>query len=104
MALTDVKEKPLFSMTSHGRKGELEGSVREDEMLYGTYIHGVLDKPAFRKRFLAKIKSRGEVPASESMSIEDYNDFVDMNLDKLADAFESGMDMDAFIRIVEGKA
>ncbi len=104
MAKTEVKEKPLFSMTNHNRKGELEGSVREEEMLYGTYIHGVLDKPAFRKKFLSMVKCRGQVPASEKMEAGDYNDFVDMNLDKLADAFESGMDMDAFMRIVEGKA
>ena len=99
MGLSIVKEKPLFRITSHGRDGEVEGSVREDEMLYGTYLHGVLDKPAFRKRFLSLIKPRGTAPRKES-GVEDYDDVVDANLDKLADVFESGLDMDAFLRIM----
>ncbi len=98
MGLSEVVEKPLFEITNHGRKGEVEGSVREDEMLYGTYIHGVLDKPAFRKKFLALVKSRGESP--KKVEVEDYADFVDQNLDKLADVFESGLDMKAFMRIM----
>lgn len=102
MGLTVVKEKPLFRITTFGRKDETEGSVREDEMLYGTYMHGVFDKPAFRERFLSMVKAGGkEVPAVKG---EDYEKTVDRNLDVLADVFEKGMDMDAFMRIVgEGR-
>lgn len=99
MGLSVVKEKPLFRITSHGRKDEVEGSVREDEMLYGTYLHGVLDKPAFRKKFLSLIKPRGEKPAVQKESL-DYDEVVDHNLDLLADAFESGLDMDALLSIL----
>ncbi|MCQ2079487.1 MAG: cobyric acid synthase [archaeon] len=100
MGMSVVKEKPLFNITSFGRKGEVEGSVREDEMLYGTYIHGVLDKPAFRKKFISLIRSRGERPAEKVCETEDYNAFVDRNLDLLADAFESGLDMKRFLEIM----
>ena len=97
MGMTDVKEKPLFRMTAVDRRDEVEGSVREDEMLYGTYIHGVLDKPAFRKKFISMIKHDGKaVPVSEP---EDYDEVVDRNLDILADGFEEGLDMDALKRI-----
>lgn len=99
MGLTVVKEKPIFRITSFGRKDETEGSVREDEMLYGTYMHGVFDKPAFREKFLSLIKSSGKKPEKEEKS-EDYADVVDRNLDKLADIFEENLDMDALMRII----
>lgn len=99
MGMSEVKEKPLFRILSHGRTGETEGSVREDEMLFGTYIHGVLDKPAFRKKFVSLIKCRGKVPAAKE-DTEDYGAFVDRNLDRLADVFESGLDMKAFMEIL----
>ncbi len=97
MGMTDVVEKPLFRMTSFGRKDEVEGSVREDEMLYGTYIHGVLDKPAFRKKFISMIKHEGKTVSTGEP--EDYDDVVDRNLDLLADGFEKGLDMAALKRI-----
>lgn len=97
MGMTDVKEKPLFNVLAVGRSGETEGSVREDEMLYGTYIHGVLDKPAFRKKFLSLMKHDGKkVPIKEP---EDHDAVVDRNLDILADGFEKGLDMGALKRI-----
>ncbi|MCQ2084578.1 MAG: cobyric acid synthase [archaeon] len=100
MGMSDVKEKPLFNITNFGRKGEVEGSFREDEMIYGTYIHGVLDKPAFRKKFLSLVKVRGEKPAEGMQTVDDYDKFVDQNLDKLADVFEKGLDMKAFMKIM----
>ncbi|MCQ2070071.1 MAG: cobyric acid synthase [archaeon] len=98
MGMSDVKETPLFRMTSFGREKETEGSVRKDEMLYGTYLHGVFDRPAFRDLFFSLVsrKDRGTAP---EMSVEDYNDVVDRNLDLLADGFEKGLDMDAFKKI-----
>lgn len=97
MGMTDVVEKPLFRMTSVGRREEVEGSVREDEMLYGTYIHGVLDRPAFRKKFISMVKHDGRVVSTGEP--EDYDDLVDRNLDLLADGFEKGLDMAALKRI-----
>lgn len=97
MGMSEIREKPLFRITNVGRKGDTEGSVREDEMLYGTYIHGVLDKPAFRKFFLSHIKHNGKTV--EVPDVEDYDEMVDRNLDILADGFEHNMDVDAFLRI-----
>lgn len=97
MGTTDVREKPLFKVTAIGCADEFEGSVREDEMLYGTYLHGVFDKPAFRRLFMSKAKGRGG--EAEPADPEDYDEHVDRNLDILADGFEKGLDMGALARI-----
>ncbi len=99
MGLSVVKEKPLFQIVNFGRRDEVEGSVREDEMLYGTYMHGVFDKPAFRERFLSKVKPRADRPMTQKPKVEDYTALVDKNLDLLADVFEKGLDMEKFLEI-----
>lgn len=97
MGMIDPVEKPLFRITNRGRKGETEGSVREDEMLYGTFIHGVLDRPAFRELFLSLVKHDGK--AVESGPAADFDNSIEANLDKLADGFEAAMDMELFRKI-----
>ena len=74
-----------------------EGSVREDEMLFGTYLHGIFDKPSFRKYFLSFIKHDGVV--HDTSEVRSYDDIVDENLDKLASVFEENLDMDRLLEI-----
>ncbi len=99
MGLTVVREEPLFKITSFGRTDEVEGSVREKDMLYGTYLHGVFDKPAFRTKFLSMIKPGGGRTLTQKPKIEDYDELVDKNLDILADVFEKGLDIEKFLEI-----
>jgi len=101
MGMSEVREQSLFRMTNVGREKETEGSVREGEMLFGTYLHGCMDKPAFRRYFLSFAKCNGK--SVELPPIEDYDQKVDRNLDILADGFEQNLDMDAFMRIMEGR-
>lgn len=93
MGISSVNEKPLFEICKW-KVSEHEGSVRENEMLFGTYLHGVFEKPAFRKYFLSFVRN------GESRDTEDYDAFLEKNIDILADTFEKGMDMDAFMKIV----
>lgn len=92
-----VVERPLFRITSRGRKGETEGSERPEEMLFGTFLHGCLDMPAFRERFLSLVKHDGK-PVEEKPPA-DYDAVVEDSLDRLADGFERSVDMDALMRI-----
>ena len=101
MGMSDVREKPLFRIVNVGREKETEGSVREDEMLFGTYLHGCFDKPAFRRYVLSFAKCGGK--EVEFKPVEDYDEIVDRNLDILADGFQENLDMDALMRIMEGK-
>lgn len=99
MGVSEVNETPLFEITNNQDRGpQKEGAVREDEMLYGTYLHGVFDKKPFRAHFLSRV-SRGGVRVDTS-DVRDYDDVLDENLDRLADVFEANLDMDALMRLL----
>ena len=74
-----------------------EGSVREDELTFGTYLHGIFDKPAFRKYFLSFVKHDGK--DVDTSSTEDYDSILEENLEKLAKVFEDNMDVEKLIDI-----
>lgn len=92
-------EKPLFRIEKI--EGDFdEGSVRESIKLYGTYLHGIFERPAFRRYFISSMKKGTKI--SEPIPPKDYLESENLNLDKLADGFEKHMDMDAFMKILEG--
>ena len=76
------------------------GSVKESIRLYGTYLHGVFERPAFRRYFISSLRKSNRTESSKPS--KDYKESEDYNLDKLADGFEKHMDMEAFDRILEG--
>lgn len=94
MGETVVDSEPLFEIDEF--KGtRKEGSSDTDNMLFGTYLHGVFDAPSFRRYFLSFASSS---PDSEQEP-EDYSEKVEHNIQKLADVFRSSMDMDLFKRL-----
>ena len=99
MGTTEVAEKPLFEIKNLFTKDrQLEGSVREDEMLFGTYFHGVFNRMPFRKYFLSFVTHDGE--RVDTSDTRDYDDIVEDNIERLADVFEENLDMDAVLRIL----
>lgn len=93
---TDVKEAPLFEINMF--KGDFnEGSVREDELLFGTYLHGVFESVDFRNYFLSFIENAGKGSGI------DYHEFLDENIDRLADVFEEALDMDVIMKLTEAE-
>ena len=99
MGTTEVAERPLFEIKNLFTKDrQLEGSVREDEMLFGTYFHGVFDRMPFRKYFLSFVTHDGE--KVDTSDTRDYDDIVEDNIERLADVFEENLDMDAVLRIL----
>ena len=100
MGLSEVKEEPLFKIERLAGD-EMEGSVREKDMLFGTYLHGVLEKPSFRRFFLSFVKKGNDaLSASEP---KDYDDLVEENLNKLASAFENNIDVGKLMEILGGE-
>ena len=90
----ECNESPLFHIDRISG-GYDEGSVILDKKLFGTYQHGIFERPAFRRLFLSQITSSDHVDTPA----EDYKDELDRNLDILADGFEKAMDMKAFRRL-----
>lgn len=96
MGLSTIVEKPLFEIDRYSSK-ENEGSVREKDLTFGTYLHGVFDKPAFRKYFLSFVKHDGKYV--EIKNPRDYDELLEDNINILADGFEKGLNIEKIIDI-----
>ncbi len=99
MGMSEINERPLLEIERNfGRDLEPEGSVREEEMLFGTYQHGIFDRKPFRKYFLSFVKHDGRsVDTSATM---DYDEIIEENIERLADVFQESLDMDAVMRML----
>jgi len=94
---TVTKEKPLFILqTASGPRNE--GSVRYNEKLFGTYVHGLFDEPAFRKEILSMTSKF--IPTA--YSDVPYSEILDGTLDELADVFERSLRMELFEKVFMG--
>jgi adenosylcobyric acid synthase len=100
VGVSESSEEPLFEIERFSGNVK-EGSFRESEMLFGTYLHGVLERPAFRRFFLSFVKD-GKKILSETEPRE-YDDLLEENIERLAIAFEENMDMKKLMEIMEGK-
>ena len=87
-------EQPLFHIDRIQGAYD-EGSVRLESKLFGTYQHGIFEKPAFRRLFISLMNQSDDVQERT----KDYKDELDRNLDILADGFEKAMDMELFRRL-----
>ena len=93
MGESEVNERPLFKLREF--KGERnEGSFIENEKLFGTYLHGVFDAPAFRRFFLSFVSGN----KTEIKNI-DHSEMIESEIQKLADSFVTSVDMDLFNRL-----
>ena len=86
--ISKSSEAPMIKAQSR-----TEGSIRSDEMLFGTYVHGLFDKPGFRRHFLSK------AGCVLSEGIVDHDDHVENNIDKLAHGVMEAIDKEIFDRI-----
>ena len=86
---SDIHEEPLFEIESGP-----EGSCRKDQMVFGTYLHGVFEMPTFR-RYLLRIAGH---TANEKIQ-KDYNESLEESIDAISEGFRQNMDMDLFKRI-----
>ncbi len=85
------REKPLFRIERLKNECD-EGSVNLDRKLFGTYQHGVFEMPAFRSFLMELMGGEG--------SGADYNQYLEKNLDKLADGFEKNLDMKRLMDVI----
>jgi len=83
--------------------GHFEGSMREDGLVWGTYIHGVFDQPLFRRQWLNRVRHRKglspiKMEVSKSLSAK-----IAGALDRWADHVEKHVDIAKIFSILEGK-
>jgi adenosylcobyric acid synthase len=80
---------PLFDVQKpdHSMKWA-EGASSDDGRVFGTYVHGLFDAPAFRRLFLNRLRARRgwdplEIQAERSLdqTLDDWADFVAQHVD-----------------------
>ena len=83
-----------------GKKaGASDGCRSKDDRVWGTYIHGIFDSPAFRRNFLNRVRARKGWPPVTVATVRD----LDAELDRLAALLRRHLDMDAVYRILNGE-
>jgi len=71
-----------------------DGACREDGMVWRTYIHGVFDRPEFRRQWLNRLRQRkGLHPLDRSVS-EAVTARLRSSLDRWADHLQKHVQVD----------
>ena len=86
---TETREEPLFEIETGP-----EGSCRKEDMVFGTYLHGVFEMPAFR-RYVLSIAGH----SSSEMCQKDYSESLEESIDAITAGFRDNMDMSLFKKI-----
>lgn len=86
---TESNEKSLFEIETG-----LEGSYDDSRMVYGTYLHGVFEKPTFR-RYILELAGHSK----KKMCQKDYSESIEETISAIAKGFRNNIDMDLFKKI-----
>ncbi len=98
MGMTETNEEPLFKI-SRFKEDEMDGSWNKKDMLFGTYLHGAFEKPAFRRFFLSHVKK--DRAKLNDIKPKDYDLLIEENIQRLASVFEDNIDMSRLMDILE---
>jgi len=84
-------ERPFMEIN-----GNPEGACSSGNRICGTYVHGIFSRDAFRHAYLNSIKNRACSGAA-------YSALVETTLDNLAKHLEQHLDLEAVLRIAQGR-
>ena len=98
MGETIPLEGSVFTPLNRLENGQDDGCF-VDEKCLGTYIHGILDNPAFIDRLLAPHREK----ITEAAAAFDYHAFKEQQYDKLADHVRKYVDVPLLYDILKGK-
>jgi len=63
----------------------LDGAMRADGLVWGTYLHGVFDQPGFRREWLNRVRIRKKLPTLDVKTSQVVSDRLVYALDRWAD-------------------
>jgi adenosylcobyric acid synthase len=97
--------KPAFEIKDrNGRAVKvLDGWVHPNGRIWGTYLHGVFDNDAFRKKLLDTI-AEGKGIAWEGKDSGSFGAFLEAQFDRLADLVRRNVDMDGIRALIDLEA
>jgi adenosylcobyric acid synthase len=74
-----------------------DGCVSLNGRIFGTYLHGIFDRDSFRHAFLRSARASLQMNAPQELVA--WNERREQQLDLLADAFGSALDLDAIFDV-----
>ncbi len=77
-----------------------DGSITDDQRIFGTYMHGIFDSGEFLKKFLEWINNKKALKIIEGQQIS-FNYSIDKELDRLANNILDCIDNKKFISILD---
>jgi adenosylcobyric acid synthase len=91
---------PFASIVRQNDGGRVfaDGCVSKDGRIFGTYLHGLFDHDGFRHTFLRSSRASLQMPAPTELV--GWSERRRQQLDLLADAFGSALDLDAVFGMV----
>ena len=75
-----------------------DGAVSGDRLVWGTYIHGVFDRPGFRRLWLNRLRRRKDLPPLDTEVSEAVTVRLRSTLDRWADHLQKHLDMALILR------
>ena len=91
------KVAACFRILSHAGREKAEpmddGAISDDHRIWGTYIHGLFDNPAFRRHWLNQIRQRKGLATLPVAVSENVNQRLSSAMDKWADHLERHLNL-----------
>jgi len=79
----------------------MDGAVNKSGNVFGSYIHGIFDDIEFTRTFLNIVRKEKGLDNIES-EVKSFEEFKEIQYDKLADLIRASLDMDKIYEIVKG--
>lgn len=83
--------------------GQFDGVLREDGLVWGTYIHGVFDQPLFRRQWLNRVRHRKGLSPIEMEASKAVSAKVAGGLDRWADHIHEHVKLDRLLSVLESQ-
>ncbi|RMH08821.1 MAG: cobyric acid synthase [Nitrospirae bacterium] len=80
-------------MTHHDWSEETDGARSPNELVWGTYIHGVFDQPIFRRLWLNQVRQRKGLPPLGEIVSRQVQSHLQSALDRWADHLERHLNL-----------
>lgn len=93
---------PAFKITRdpYGEINIDDGAVKDNGLIFGTYIHGIFDNDLFRRSFINKLRVRRGWDPLEVEAEYCYDKALERDFNMLADTVRANMDMGEIYKIM----
>ncbi|MBO0452151.1 cobyric acid synthase [Candidatus Enterococcus murrayae] len=102
MGRSENYEKQYFAelITANGKKiSRKDGAVSSDKLVIGTYLHGVFDNSAWRRKLLNQVREAKGLSLIKEVAIP-YKEYKNQQYDKLADLIRKNVDLEKIYQIM----